>query len=66
MVIEALGDAAVKHGIPRATAYQMVSQMVAAAKLQLATGAHPGAMKDAVCPREGPPSAVSRSSRLGH
>ena len=50
MVIEALGDAAVKHGIPRATAYQMVSQMVAGtAKLQLATGAHPGAMKDAVC-----------------
>lgn len=50
MVIEALGDAAVKHGIPRAVAYEMVSQMVAGtAKLQLATGAHPGAMKDAVC-----------------
>lgn len=50
MVIEALGDAAVKHGIPRAKAYTMVSQMVAGtAKLQLATGQHPGAMKDAVC-----------------
>lgn len=50
MVIEALGDAAVKHGIPRAQAYEMVSQMVAGtAKLQLATGTHPGAMKDAVC-----------------
>lgn len=50
MVIEALGDAAVKHGIPRASAYEMVSQMVAGtAKLQLETGAHPGAMKDAVC-----------------
>lgn len=50
MVIEALADAAVKHGIPRAKAYEMVSQMVAGtAKLQLATGAHPGAMKDAVC-----------------
>ena len=50
MVIEALGDAAVKHGIPRAKAYEMVSQMVAGtAKLQLATDAHPGAMKDAVC-----------------
>lgn len=50
MVIEALGDVAVKHGIPRAAAYEMVSQMVAGtAKLQLATGAHPGAMKDAVC-----------------
>lgn len=50
MVIEALADAAVKHGIPRATAYPMVSQMmVGTAKLQLATGMHPGAMKDAVC-----------------
>ena len=50
MVIEALGDAAVKHGIPRAQAYEMVSQMVAGtAKLQLTTGQHPGAMKDAVC-----------------
>lgn len=50
MVIEALGDAAVKHGIPRADAYRMVSQMVAGtAKLQLATGQHPGVMKDAVC-----------------
>lgn len=50
MVIEALADAAVKHGIPRADAYEMVSQMVAGtAKLQLATGAHPGVMKDAVC-----------------
>lgn len=50
MVIEALADAAVKHGIPRAAAYEMVSQMVAGtAKLQMATGMHPGAMKDAVC-----------------
>lgn len=50
MVIEALGDAAVKYGIPRADAYRMVSQMIAGtAKLQLATGDHPGAMKDAVC-----------------
>lgn len=50
MTIEALADAAVKHGIPRATAYEMVSQMVAGtAKLQMATGMHPGAMKDAVC-----------------
>lgn len=50
MVIEALGDAAVKHGIPRATAYEIVSQMmVGTARLQLETGQHPGAMKDAVC-----------------
>ena len=45
-----LGDAAVKHGIPRADAYRIVSQMVlGTAKLQLATGQHPAAMKDAVC-----------------
>ena len=50
MAIEALADAAVKHGIPRATAYRMVSQVFAGtAKLQLETGSHPGAMKDAVC-----------------
>ena len=50
MVIEALGDAAVKHGIPRTTAYEIVSQMmVGTARLQLETGQHPGAMKDAVC-----------------
>ena len=50
VAIEALGDAAVKHGIPRADAYRIVSQMVlGTAKLQLATGQHPAAMKDAVC-----------------
>lgn len=50
MFIEALSDAAVKHGIPRADAYRMVSQMiVGTGKLQLATGQHPGTMKDAVC-----------------
>lgn len=50
LFVEALADAAVKHGIPRADAYRMVSQMVAGTgKLQLATGQHPAAMKDAVC-----------------
>lgn len=50
MFVEALADAAVKHGIPRADAYRMVSQMiVGTGKLQLATGQHPGVMKDAVC-----------------
>ena len=43
-------DGAVKQGLPRALAYQLASQMVVGTgKLQLATGAHPGAMKDAVC-----------------
>lgn len=50
LFIEALADAAVRYGIPRADAYRMVSQMiVGTGKLQLATGQHPGVMKDAVC-----------------
>ncbi len=48
--IEALADAAVKHGISRADAYRMASQvLVGTGSLQLATGQHPAAMKDAVC-----------------
>lgn len=50
LFIEALADAAVKYGIPRTEAYRMTSQMlVGTGKLQLASGCHPGAMKDAVC-----------------
>lgn len=50
LFIEALADAAVKHGVARAQAYELVSQMmVGTGALQLASGAHPGAMKDAVC-----------------
>ncbi|MEG2613325.1 MAG: pyrroline-5-carboxylate reductase dimerization domain-containing protein, partial [Alistipes sp.] len=50
LFIEALADAAVKHGIARAEAYRMVSQMVVGTgKMQLTTGLHPGVMKDAVC-----------------
>lgn len=50
MMLEALADAAVKHGVPRAMAYEMASQMMmGAAALQLKTGAHPGQLKDAVC-----------------
>ena len=50
MFLEALGDAGVKHGLPRATAYRLAAQMMAGtAKLHLETGEHPGAMKDAVC-----------------
>ena len=50
MMIEALGDAGVKYGLPRQTAYRLASQTLAGTgMLQLATGAHPGAMKDAVC-----------------
>jgi pyrroline-5-carboxylate reductase len=50
MIIEAYADAAVKYGIPRETAYRIVSQtMAGSAKLQLKTSVHPGALKDAVC-----------------
>ena len=50
MFIEALGDAGVKHGLPRAAAYRLAAQMIAGTgRLQLETGVHPGAMKDAVC-----------------
>lgn len=50
MMIEALGDAGVKYGLQRQTAYQLASQTLAGTGLmQLATGEHPGAMKDAVC-----------------
>ncbi|MGN0102969.1 pyrroline-5-carboxylate reductase dimerization domain-containing protein [Bifidobacterium thermacidophilum] len=50
MFIEALSDAAVKHGIPRAAAYRLVSAMVeGTGALQVETGKIPAAMKDAVC-----------------
>ena len=50
MFLESLADGGVKNGLPRATAYRLAAQMMAgAAQLHLATGTHPGAMKDAVC-----------------
>ena len=50
LIIEALGDAGVKYGVPRKQAYEMVSQMIlGSAKLQLETGEHPGVLKDNVC-----------------
>lgn len=50
MFIEALSDGAVLHGLPRELSYKLASQMVVGTgKLQLATGNHPGAMKDGVC-----------------
>lgn len=48
-LIEALSDGGVKMGLPRATATRLASQTVAgAAEMQLATGQHPAALKDAV------------------
>lgn len=50
MYIEALGDAGVKYGLQRATAYRLVAKMVeGVGALYLADETHPGAMKDAVC-----------------
>ncbi len=50
MFIEALSDGAVLYGLPRELSYKLASQMVAGTgKLQLATGRHPGVMKDGVC-----------------
>ncbi len=50
MFIEALSDAAVKHGLPRELSYKLASQMLAGTgKLQLASKEHPGIMKDKVC-----------------
>ncbi len=50
MMIEALADAGVMYGVPRATAYRLVSQAVkGTAALQMETGNHPGVLKDQVC-----------------
>lgn len=50
LYIEAMADAAVKYGIPRQLSYELVSATVkGSAALQLETGTHPGALKDAVC-----------------
>ena len=50
MFIEALGDAGVKYGLRRETAYRLAAQVLAGTGArQQVSGAHPGAMKDAVC-----------------
>jgi len=49
MLIEAMSDAGVRQGLPRATALQLAAQTVkGAAEMVLATGQHPAALKDNV------------------
>lgn len=50
MMIEAMADAGVREGLPRAYAYEMAAQAVLGSALMvLSSGTHPAALKDAVC-----------------
>lgn len=67
MMIEAMADAGVKEGIPRADAYEMAAQSVLGSALMvLSSGTHPAALKDAVCSPAGTTiEAVEELERKG-
>lgn len=67
MMIEAMADAGVREGIPRASAYEMAAQtLLGSALMVLQTGKHPAALKDAVCSPAGTTiEAVEELERKG-